>query len=193
MRPAAKLRGMRLKQILPLRMRNWQPKRRAWQSADAIHRKSRSIILIIVKRPVCTIVVWLSIFALFATTKVAEAGPFEDFFRAVRRSIAHPEEKPRRHRSSHKHNETPPSDASNSQTSGSPVPAPPGQREVRWAKVASGASQQKTELPYGTPVPGKPGLVTSPFAPDSGYVDVTGCPPGTAVEDPYTGKIFLTP
>ena len=49
------------------------------------------------------------------------------------------------------------------------------------------------ELPHGTPVPGKPGLVTSPFAPDSGYVEVAGYPPGTAVEDPYTGKIFLTP
>ena len=152
-----------------------------------------AISLIIVKRPVRTIVVWLSIFVLFATTKVAEAGPFEDFFRAVRRSIVHPEAKPRPHRSSHKHNETPPSDASNSQTSVSPVPAPPGQRDVRWAKAASGASQQKTELPHGAPVPGKPGLVTSPFAPDSGYVDVTGFPPGTAVEDPYTGKIFLTP
>ena len=165
------------------------------------------------KRLLRTIVVWLSIFALFATTKVAEGGPFEDFFRAVRRSIAHPEQKPRSHRSSRKHNETPPSDASNSQTlgnpvpappgqhdasnsqtSGSPVPAPPGQSDVRWAKAApSGASQQKTELPHGTPVPGKPGLVTSPFAPDSGYVDVTGFPPGTAVEDPFTGKIFLTP
>ena len=152
-----------------------------------------AVSLIIVKRSVLGILVWLSIFALFATTKVAEAGPFEDFFRAFRRSIAHPEAKPRRHRSSHKHNETPPSDASNSQTSGSPVPAPPGQPEVRWAKVASIADQQKTELPYGTPVPGKPWLVTSPFAPDSGYVDVTGKPPRTAVEDPYTGKIFLTP
>ena len=126
-------------------------------------------------------------------TDVAKAEPFRDFFRALRSAIAHPKEKPRRHRSSHKHNETPPSDASNSQTSVSPVPAPPGQRDVRWAKAASGASQQKPELPYGTPVPGKPGLVTSPFAPDSGYVDVTGFPPGTAVEDPYTGKIFLTP
>jgi len=73
------------------------------------------------------------------------------------------------------------------------VPAPPSQRDIRWAKAAEGASQQKTELLYGTPVPGKPGLVTSPFAPDGGYVDVTGFPPATAVEDPYTGKIFLTP
>ena len=145
------------------------------------------------KRSVLAIVVWLSIFALFATTEVAEGGPFENFFRAVRRSIAHPEAKPRSHRSSRKHNETPPSNASNNQTSDSPVPAPPGQGDVRWAKAASGAIQQKTELPYGTPVPGKPGLVTSPFAPDSGAVEVTGFPPGTAVEDPYTGKIFLTP
>ena len=145
------------------------------------------------KRPFRTIVVWLSIFTLFNATEVAEAGPFRDFFRAIRGAIAHPKEKPQRHRSSHKHNEAPPSDASNNQTSGSPVPASPGQREVRWAKAASVASQQKTELPYGTPVPGKPGLVTSPFAAESGYVDVTGFPPGTAVEDPYTGKIFLTP
>jgi len=61
------------------------------------------------------------------------------------------------------------------------------------AKAASGANQPITDLVYGTSVPGKPGLVMSPFAPDSGYVDVTGFPPGTAVEDPYTGKIFLTP
>ena len=148
------------------------------------------------KQPLRTIVVWLSIFTLLAETEISKAGPFQDFFRALRSSIAHPHETPRPHRSnrsSHKHNETPPSDASNSDTSGSPVPAPPGQRDVRWAKAASGAIQQKTELPYGTPVPGKPGLVTSPFAPDSGYVDVTGFPPGSAVEDPYTGKIFLTP
>jgi hypothetical protein len=64
---------------------------------------------------------------------------------------------------------------------------------VRFAKAAAVASQQKTELPYGTPVPGKPGLVTSPFAPDRGYVDVTGFAPGTEIQDPFTGKIFLTP
>src|SRR5881409_3551882 len=133
---------------------------------------------------------------LISSADVASAGPFRDFFRALRGAIEHPHEKPRPHRSSrssHKHNETPPTDASNSQTSGSPIPASPGQRDVRVAKAASGTNQQKTDLLYGTPVPGKPGLVTSPFAPDNGYVDVTGFPPGTEVEDPYTGKIFLTP
>jgi hypothetical protein len=146
-----------------------------------------------VKRSLRTIVVWLPIFTLFTATDVAEAGPFRDFFRALRSAVAHPEQRPRSHRSSHKHNETPPSDASNSQTSASPVPSPPGAPEVRVAKAASGVNPQKAERPYGTPVAGKPGLVTSPFAPESGYVDVTGFPPGTEIEDPYTGKIFLTP
>jgi len=152
--------------------------------------------MVLVKRSLRTIVVCLSIAMLISSAGVANAGPFRDFFRALRGAVAHPNEKPRPHRSSRsspKHNETPPSDVSNTQTSGSTVPAPPGQPDVRWAKAASGTNQQKADLLYGTPVPGKPGFVTSPFAPDKGYVDVTGFPPRTAVEDPYTGKIFLTP
>lgn len=156
-------------------------------------RKPKQNLPSFVKQALCKVVVWLSIAMLVTGTDVAKAGPFRDFFRAIRSAVAHPKETPRSHRSRHKHNETPPSDASSSQSSASPAPASPGQRDVRWAKGASGASQQQTDLPYGMPVAGKPGFVTSPFAPDKGYVDVTGFPPGTAVEDPYTGKIFLTP
>ena len=148
------------------------------------------------KRSLVAIVVWLSIAMLISSTDVANAGPFHDFFTSIRSAIAHPHERPRPHRSSrssHKHNETPPTDASTSQTSGSPVAVPPESREIRMAKEAWSASHPKTALLYGTLGPGNPDLIISPFAPESGYVDVTGFAPGSEVEDPYTGKIFLTP
>jgi hypothetical protein len=154
----------------------------------------RPIFAIVVKGPLRIIVVWLSMFALFTATDVAEAGPFRDFFRALRRATAHAQPKPPSHRSSRKqNNEAPPSDAPTSQTSGSPVAAPPNGRNVRAAKTAPVAKKGKSSLLYGTPVPGKQGLVTSPFSPDSGYIDVRSFPPGTEVKDPYTDKIFLTP
>lgn len=49
------------------------------------------------------------------------------------------------------------------------------------------------ELPYGIPVPSKPGYVTSPHAPSAGYVDVRGFGPSQEVKCPYSGKIFLVP
>jgi len=148
---------------------------------------------VLVKRRRHAIAVWLSISTLLTASTATKAGPFQDFFRTLRSAVAHPKETPRSHRSTHKPKKTSPSDASNSQTSDKPTPEPGGQTDVRWAKAASSASDQKADLPYGTPVPGKPGLVTSPFAPDAGYVQVLGFPPRTPVEDPYTGKIFLTP
>ena len=47
-------------------------------------------------------------------------------------------------------------------------------------------------LPYARPVPGKPGLVYSPFD-EKFLIDVRGVPPGTVVNDPHAGKSFRVP
>ena len=53
-------------------------------------------------------------------------------------------------------------------------------------------SKPTGNYPWGTPVPGKTGLVASPYS-NQGYVDVKGMIPGSMAKDPYTGKIFLVP
>lgn len=49
------------------------------------------------------------------------------------------------------------------------------------------------KIPFGVPVPNKPGFAISPYAPKSGYVDLRGYQRGTEVKCPYTKKMFLTP
>jgi hypothetical protein len=44
----------------------------------------------------------------------------------------------------------------------------------------------------GIPVPGKPGLIYSPYH-QAGYVDVKGMPSGSKVRCPYTKRVFLVP
>jgi hypothetical protein len=126
---------------------------------------------------------------------VAEAGPFRDFFRRVRRTFTQSKKAPPSHKTVHRHtNDTPPNDSSEgSVAENQTAPRPPDERNTRAPRAIQSKKPTSSDLSYGTPVPGKQGFVTSPFAPNSGYVDVRGFPPGTQVKDPYTGKIFLTP
>lgn len=122
-----------------------------------------------------------------------EPGPFERLFRAMRRAVTEPQHKSTR-RSSHKQTDettNPSSVASNTPAGTGDAGAPPSERNTRTATRA--ISKKGDDLRYGTPVPGKTGFVTSPFSPESGYIDVRGFAPGTPVKDPYSGKIFLTP
>jgi hypothetical protein len=72
-------------------------------------------------------------------------------------------------------------------------PTPPPESAAPTPPPPAAPVKAKGDYPYGTAVPGKPGFVKSPFAPDQGLVDVRGFPPGTEVKDPFTGKIFLVP
>lgn len=74
-----------------------------------------------------------------------------------------------------------------------PEPEPTPQVDATPTPEPTPVAAPTRELPYGTPVPGKQGFVTSPHAPYAGYVDVRGFPPNTEVKDPYSGKIFLVP
>ncbi|MEA3189329.1 MAG: hypothetical protein QOD99_3159 [Chthoniobacter sp.] len=89
--------------------------------------------------------------------------------------------------------QVPPPPTDQTENTAPPDTTPPPPPPVKPEKTAPNVSTQRKDYPYGTPIPGKPGFVTSPHAPYSGYVDVRGFPPGTEVKDPYTGKIFLVP
>jgi len=85
---------------------------------------------------------------------------------------------------------TPTPEGYTDQPPATPTPTPPPQEPTPTPLPPPTVNR---DLSYGTPVPGKPGFVTSPHSPYAGYVDVRGFPPGTEVKCPYSGKIFLVP
>lgn len=125
----------------------------------------------------------------------AKSGPFEKFFRTLKDAFTSKPQHKERSRGSKREQKgatatpTPTTTPIAAATPG--VGGPPTELNTRAATRA--ASKKGDDLRYGTPVPGKNGFVTSPFSPNSGYIDVRGFAPGTPVKDPYTGKVFLTP
>jgi hypothetical protein len=122
-----------------------------------------------------------------------EARSLGELLKALGNSIAHPQKKPPPRNATHK-DAIKQSTMRDAPAAASPSPsATPTEPSVRAAIAAPEAKGGKRDVPYGIPVPNKPGFVTSPFAPNGGYVDVRGFASGTEVKDPYTEKIFLTP
>ena len=76
------------------------------------------------------------------------------------------------------------------ETIAAPTPTPP---PTMASTPPPAPAPKPQDYPYAVPVQGKAGFVTSPYAPDSGYVDVRGFAPGQEVRDPYTNKVFLVP
>lgn len=68
-----------------------------------------------------------------------------------------------------------------------PTPSAPSTPAVTPAPAPA------ADLPYGSPIAGRPGFVNSPFAAKHQLVDVTGLPVGMEVKCPYTGKLFRVP
>jgi hypothetical protein len=84
-----------------------------------------------------------------------------------------------------------------------PSPTVASRKSSRRSRVAANTPPTKpspspqpasaAQFPVAKPVPGKPGLVFSPFNASGGYIDVSGYAPGSKVKDPSTQKIFIVP
>jgi len=145
---------------------------------------------------------------LFLGASFANAGPVGDFFKKVGRSISKPLQsqpqpestRPQPAKTSHatrrSTSRTAPAAAATESAVAQPSNSPKEEESTGTVRSVSASDLEKVKanLPYGIPVPGRKGMVTSPYTPDEGkYVDVTGFASGSVVEDPYTGKFFLVP
>jgi hypothetical protein len=138
------------------------------------------------------------------------AGPVGDFFKKVGQSISKPVQpqpppqsqstRPQPTKTPHPTrrptSRTAPAVAATPTGAGQTSQPPKEEESTGTVRSVSAADVEKIKagLPYGIPVPGRKGMVTSPYTPDEGkYVDVTGFASGSIIKDPYTGKFFLVP
>jgi hypothetical protein len=156
------------------------------------------------------LILLLVIALLFLSGSFVNAGPVGDFFKKVGQSISKPLQsqpppppqsaRPQPANTPHA-TRRPTSRAAHAAAATSPgvaQPSHPSKEEEVTGTVrrvsAADMAKAKAGLPYGIPVPGRKGMVTSPYTPDEGkYVDVTDFASGSIVKDPYTGKFFLVP
>ena len=149
---------------------------------------------------------------LFLSGSFVKAGPVGDFFKKVGHSISKPLQRepqsqpepqsarPQPANTPHATRRRPSraAPAAEATSSAAEQPAHPPKEEEPTASVrnvsAADIEKAKAGLPYGVPVPGRKGMVSSPYLPEEArYIDVTDFKSGSVVKDPYTGKFFLVP
>jgi hypothetical protein len=139
----------------------------------------------------------------FLSGRWVNADPVGDFFKKVGQSISKafqpPPAQPQPAKKKRASRRPASGEANVAEAEPSPLqePSKPPKEEkftptVRRASAAP-AEKAKGDLPFGIPVPGQKGIVISPYLPEGNYVDVSAFLPGSAVKDPYTGKVFLVP
>ena len=140
----------------------------------------------------------------FLSGRCVNADPVGDFFKKVGESVSkafQPRPTPNPSEKKTKRAARRPSSPQSNVVGASPTPLEQPMNLVKEEMVtptvlrasAVPAEKAKGDMPYGIPVPGHKGMVTSPYSPEGNYVDVSAFAPGSAVRDPYTGKIFLVP
>ena len=152
----------------------------------------------------------LVIALLFLSGSFVNAGPVGDFFKKVGHSISKPLQsqpspppqstRPQLantpHATRRRTSQAAPAAAATTPAVGQPSHPPKEEELTGRVRPVSAADIQKAKagLPYGIPVPGRKGMVTSPYLPEEDkYIDVTDFASGSVVKDPYTGKFFLVP
>lgn len=142
----------------------------------------------------------------FLSAGCINADPVGDFFKKVGQSVSkafQPRPTPNPTEKKTKRAARRPSSRNLTATDASPTPIEEPTVVAKEEKItptvtvlratAVSPDKAKGDMPYGIPVPGHKGMVTSPYSPEGNYIDVSAFAPESAVRDPYTGKIFLVP